>query len=418
MPRRMRLVLVTSMVVMLAGAGCARHEWMDRSASLRDHMRVILSVPDEGFDLDARVHRTVSGEGYVIHAVTYASEPGSRVTASLYLPNEKRRVPAVVVACGHGGSKSSLYAQYAGQLYAKMGFACLIPDTIGEEERHFEGRMGTRAHDLYHLGEDNPRFVREELKRLVLGKIVLDLIRGIDYLERHPAIDAERIGIVGTSLGGASAGCVAILDDRVKAAVISGWVFSTRFATWSKYCTRMPWAEFNRIMSMGEMTALVAPHCATLFMLGSKDDIIDHQENGSANVRDVNDNIAMAHRILRAARMPHPIEVEIESGAGHRPYLLAAGAVQWVQAHLVDEGARRPIPDRRIAFGAWVDGQGQRIEKLYNTDAHKRGLLVVDVDAVWREPRELACFPDRDISLDDYTMRGWVERTIHRNAGR
>ena len=39
-------------------------------------------------------------------------------------------------------------------------------------------------------------------------------------------------------------------------------------------------------MTFAEMTALLAPHCATLFMLGDRDWVIDKATNGRAAVRD------------------------------------------------------------------------------------------------------------------------------------
>src|SRR5690606_37750106 len=109
--------------------GAAR-PWNERGPQLREAVRGILTWPEERIALDATVHRTVEGDGYIIESVSFAAETGSRVTALLYKPIEREQpVPAVIVACGHGGSKSALYAQYAGQLYAKRGFACLVLDT-------------------------------------------------------------------------------------------------------------------------------------------------------------------------------------------------------------------------------------------------------------------------------------------------
>jgi hypothetical protein len=53
----------------------------------------------------------------------------------------------------------------------------------------------------------------------------------------------------------------AILDSRIKAAVICGWAFRVRYGQVSKYCTRMPYAEIARIMSMvpGRRSALRTP---------------------------------------------------------------------------------------------------------------------------------------------------------------
>ena len=410
-----RLLYLVILVCVTTSPSLADEPWPRRAKQLRQQMREVLTLPTTRIDLKPIVHRRIEVKDYTIESITYAGEPKSRVTSLLYLPsNVKRPVPAIVVACGHGGSKSCLYAQYAGQLYAKMGFACFIPDTIGEEERETNGKMGARGHDMYHLKHHNPEFVRTKLKRLVLGKIVWDLIRAIDYLQTRKEIAGDRIGIVGYSLGGASGSCTAILDDRIKAAVICGWVHRARYGEpgGSKYCTQMPFSEFTKMMGYDEMTALFAPHAATLFMTGDSDTIMDHEQGGAAVVRDLQNNLRGATNILTAIGDKTRIEAHIQPKADHRPYLLSRRAVTWLQEHLQTPKHRRPIPPRNIHFGQCVDSQGQRNEKLYTTEARKRGLQVIDIGAVWRSPKKLACFPDRDKPSPEYTMKGWVESIV------
>ena len=390
-----------------------QQNWNSRSTQLRRQMVEILTLPVERIPLDAVTHRTQSANGYTIESITFVSEPNSRITALLYLPEPlDGPVPAVIVACGHGGSKSCFYAQYAGQLYAQLGFACLIPDTIGEEEREKDGRPGARGHDLYYLGDKNPEFVKTKLKRSVLGKIIWDLIRGIDYLETRPEIDKTRIGITGYSLGGATAGCVAIVDQRVKASVLCGWNFAERYTRVGKYCTRLPYIEFDKIMKFDEMTALLAPHAKTLFMCGTKDAVIDPGEDGAAVVRELHTNITGAKAILDRAGINGIIETDLTPGAGHRPFLLSHRAVSWMQQHLMTPQMRKPIPVGTISFGEWVDSQGQQIEELYNTERNERGLKAVACGAVYREPKVLACFPECIKPDPVYTMQGWVDTTV------
>ena len=387
--------------------------WAERSKQLRERIAEILTFPDERVPLAAETHRRLDGDGYTVESVTYASEPGSRVTALLYLPAplDGGKIPGIVAACGHGGSKSALAYQYAGQLYAKLGFACLVVDTIGEEERHVDGGMGTRAHDLYRFksSEERRAFCRDELGRMVLGKIVWDLMRGLDHLEARPEVDAARLGIVGNSLGGASAGCVAILDTRVRASLISGWGFVQPLSIYGKDCTRMPYEAFADLMSFDEMTALLAPHAATLFFNGACDTIIDPDEGGAGLVRHVRAGIAGAQRILEDGGVEGTMEGLFVPGACHRPYFLMAPGVAWMQEHLVAPEARKAIPRETVRFGDWVNAQGQAIEKLYDTEARVRGAEAVAIGAVFREPRALACFPDAKSAGPEYTFEGWVE---------
>ena len=53
-----------------------------------------------------------------------------------------------------------------------------------------------------------------------------DDIRTVDYLVTRPEVDPERIGCVGLSVGGLRSAHLAALDDRIKAAVVVGWMTS------------------------------------------------------------------------------------------------------------------------------------------------------------------------------------------------
>jgi dienelactone hydrolase len=384
--------------------------WPVRAETLRRAMREDLGLPERRVPLDAVVHRRVEGDGHTVECVSFAGDPGLRITAACYLPSPPppRPVPAIVVACGHGGSKSAAYAQYAGQLYAKLGFVVVVPDTIGEEERDHLGRLGGRGHDLPELGDGHPEFVRRTFGRPVLGRIVQDLLAAVDYATGRPEVDAARIGLVGYSLGGTSGGCAAILDERIRAAVISGWVFSRRYTDpkEAKWCTVMPYEAFFQRMDAAEMTALLAPHCATLFMLGDRDAVIDKTHGGAVAVRDLEEAVAGASRILDSAGVAGTIASRIVRGADHRPFFLSADAADFLRNHL--DHTPVPIPEGRITFGAWSDAEGVAIESLYATVERERGLEVVEAGVRCRRPEALACFPNQRPPRE-YTMQGWID---------
>lgn len=397
------------------------NNWPERSATLREWMAATLTLPSSRVSLDPQTHRDRELPHCRIESISYQSEPDSRVTALLYLPKDvSRPVPAILIACGHGGSKSALYAQYAGQLYAAMGFACLVPDTIGEEERNVDGKLGSRAHDLYRFTQqERIDFVQNTLKRSILGKIVWDLMRGVDYLAQRPEIDPERIGLAGNSLGGTSAGCVAILEPRIRSTVISGWGFTRLGHMRGKECTRLPYEEFNRVMSYAEMTALAAPHSPMLFYFGDSDTIIDPDENGAALVRLVKANVAGARQILDDAGIAHDIDCRVQYGACHRPLFLAPDTVRWFQDRLMDEPERKPLTRTTVKFGDWAAKHGQSLEKLYSTEERQYGLLVPDIGVEYLPPSELACFPGQT-GNSEYTFEGWMDTVLkvdERNAG-
>ena len=62
-----------------------------------------------------------------------------------------------------------------------------------------------------------------------------DLARGLDVLGEHPLVDPDRIGMVGLSLGGTMTLFLAAWDERVAAAVVSGF-----FSSWAE-AHKVPW---------------------------------------------------------------------------------------------------------------------------------------------------------------------------------
>ena len=58
------------------------------------------------------------------------------------------------------------------------------------------------------------------------GIMLWDDLRSVDYLVTRPEVDKSRIGCVGLSVGGFRSCHLAALDDRIKAAVVVGWMTS------------------------------------------------------------------------------------------------------------------------------------------------------------------------------------------------
>jgi dienelactone hydrolase len=58
------------------------------------------------------------------------------------------------------------------------------------------------------------------------GILAWDDVRTVEYLVTRPEVDPQRIGCVGHSVGGLRTAYLAALDDRIKAAVVCGWMCS------------------------------------------------------------------------------------------------------------------------------------------------------------------------------------------------
>ncbi len=119
---------------------------------------------------------------------------GIRLAGVLTLPPGPGPHPGVVLCHGFTGIKELILPYYANR-FVDAGFAALAFDYRGFGE------------------SDGPR------GRLIPLEQVNDIRNAITFLEAQPEVDADRIGLWGTSFGGAHVPYVAGIDDRVKAAV-------------------------------------------------------------------------------------------------------------------------------------------------------------------------------------------------------
>jgi dienelactone hydrolase len=366
----------------------------------------MLGIPRTRIPLDAEPRGQLEWDGIVIEKWVFTSETGSRIPAVLYRPEKPEgRMPAIVLTFGHGGSKSQWQYNYAGQLYAKMGLVCLALDPLGEEERHHLGRLGTRAHDPKRVSDR-----ADKAHRMIMGKLVFDTMRGIDFLLERDDIDHDRIGVAGNSLGGAKAGWMAAVEPRIKMAIISGWAFHDVLIR-SKYCTKLPNQRMREELTWAEYAALAAPDCAVLVLNGDADWIIDQDDDGSAwaGTRAV---VQSAGRIYERLGSPRKIRAWFEPEGGHRPYFIHQEALEWIHQYLGTPAIAleqiRALPT--INSGAWCDAHGIHLERLYGTNLHQRGATLPDM-GLRPTPREkLSCLKPGELGSPSFTVAGWLQQ--------
>ncbi|MCM1965883.1 alpha/beta hydrolase [Streptomyces sp. G1] len=122
---------------------------------------------------------------------------GVRLAGDLFLPDAAENpVPGVVMAPGFGGVKEMLMRPYAASLN-EAGIAVLIFDYAGFGHSDGEPRQ--------HLNLD----AQQNAYR-----------HALDYLAACPGIDADRLGVFGTSMSGGHALAVAASDSRVRSTVV------------------------------------------------------------------------------------------------------------------------------------------------------------------------------------------------------
>jgi len=373
-----------------------------QSESLREDLHAMLGIPSERYDLAPESRGQIERDGIVIEKWIWTSEPGSRVPSVLYRPARfSGKLPAIVITCGHGGSKSQWQYTYVPQTYAHLGLACLVLDPIGEEERHITGGMGTRAHD-----PEPVHNCADHAHRLIMGKLVFDTMRGIDYLLTRTDIDPDRIGVAGNSLGGAKATWMLALETRLKLALVSGWAICDYMTITGKFCTRVPNQRLRQLCEWTDFLSLAAPHCAICILNGDADVIIDGQGDGRA-WRGTDEVVEQAQ-----SRFPEDhLATWYEPDGGHRPYHGYKIALEWIHQHLGTPGwTLDQIQDLpTVNSGIWCDQNGITLEKLYGIPLHQRGATLPDLDLRLISGEDLACLTPQEIGDPQYTIEGWLD---------
>jgi len=128
--------------------------------------------------------------------VNFFSE-GTKMEGDLFLPSDYKageRRPAIVLCHGFTGIRSLILGDYA-KVFCAAGFVVLTFDYRG-----YGGSEGTR-------------------RRLIPLEQIDDIRNAISFVETLAEVDPNRIGLWGTSFGGANSPYAAGVDTRIKAAV-------------------------------------------------------------------------------------------------------------------------------------------------------------------------------------------------------
>ena len=210
------------LVDLLGSAGkkiTAQGEWASKRDQIKKRLSSFLGEPPKVKPgLQAKILEETSRDDYLLRKLTFQSEPGEFIPSYLLIPkNLKGRVP--VVLCPHqttqagknepAGLAGNAQLQTALHL-VKRGFVTFTYDAICFGERH-DAASG-------HYGDAIP-FYRKHPRWSLLGKMIWDLQRAIDYVETLDLVDDSRIASIGHSHGGYTTLFAMAFDSRIKAGV-------------------------------------------------------------------------------------------------------------------------------------------------------------------------------------------------------
>ncbi len=307
----------------------AEHEgWLARK---RHELGDLLGEFPPESELAPKVIRRKEEADRIVELVTYEVEPGDVVSAVLMIP--KHRTPPIpTLFCHHqhagqydlGKSEVVGWAgnpqqAYAAELCAR-GYVTFSPDTVCFEERR----------DPRFEGDQYERFLSEELSLkgwTLQGKMIWDVMRGIDYLCTRPEVDRRRIGMIGHSMGAAETWFSMSLEPRIKVGVAScaTTTFTSILAAgaihnYGLYVPRLlTWGDVPDIVSM------IAPR-PFFFLTGEKD-----WRFPVSGAREVHARAKMMYQRLGA---PDAIDLYVSPGPHEFNDEMRSRAYHWVDRWL------------------------------------------------------------------------------------
>jgi dienelactone hydrolase len=244
-------------------------DWETARQALHDAwLERLGKAPDKPDKIDVRSEQIEKLDGFTRELLSFASEGDDRIRAYLLIPtglkrDEKR--PAVVAfhtttretfkeAAGLGKDPERAYARHL----VECGYITLCPECYILKDPE-----GWAAGQAKALDKRRPGWTG-------LGKMTFDASRCVDLLETLPAVDKERIGCIGFSLGAKQVLYAMAFEPRYKVGVFNEGGIGLRMSNWTDpwYLTEKMKAHIPE-MEHHQLLALVAPR--PFLILGGDD---------------------------------------------------------------------------------------------------------------------------------------------------
>jgi dienelactone hydrolase len=358
--------------------------------ALRTQMRQTLHIPDALPEPAEKLYgRFAATKDVTADRVSYKTLYDLRVPAIVYHQAGATitKHPALIIVNGHGGDKASWYAVWAGILYARAGAVVLTYDPIGEYERNWQKRSGTRQHDT-DLGS-------EDMARRLAGLMIADIMQGARYLAGRTDVDPKNIAVLGYSMGSLISSFACALDTSVHACVlVAGGDLDGPGGYWDQsapMCQGIPYRALSFLGDRGPaIYALGARRGPTLVYNGTADNVVDIPGHGAEFFENMR-----RKTVALAGSKKDVFEYELLPGGGHAPYFLTRPVALWL--------------NEKMKFPSWTK---KKLEAMAEVKAPEGGLLVLGVDAPMVPREDLRAVPDVvwAAEQDQYVYESWRDR--------
>lgn len=142
---------------------------------------------------------------YLLQHVLLSGADGKPVPGLFLRPKAQGRYPVALLLHGLGSDKETMIRVF-GRPLAARGIACLALDAVDHGERKTPGAAS--------VGAGGMRFA------VVVRQTVGEYRLALDYLKTRTDADANRVGLLGYSMGAMMGSILGGVDNRVKAVVL------------------------------------------------------------------------------------------------------------------------------------------------------------------------------------------------------
>ncbi len=242
--------------------------------------------PGERCELLPRVTETREFPTYTRETVRFQSRPNMTVFGYLLLPKDfEAPGPTILCLHGHGrgvddivgiqedGTMRTEYGEYQNDFALQCvdrGYAALAIEQFGFGHRRDDVACQRGAGNSSCQPSSGAAFL---LGQTMIGWRVYDAMRSLDYLSTRSEIDMNRIGVMGISGGGTTTFYSAAIDERFKAAVVSGYFNTFRDSILSiSHCIDNYIPGVLKYAEMYDIAGLIAPRA--MFVESGTEDTI------------------------------------------------------------------------------------------------------------------------------------------------
>lgn len=307
------IILATTLIVCTALA--------QEQALAPPHWETLRAVYDYDPSAPLEVQHGESSDAgaFTVEQFSFLGADGERVPALLLRPKNVPRPPVALFLHGLGGDKDQ--ARLAAMLLAPRGIAVMAIDARLHGDRAVEGPgIGAQL----------------AAEPTALQRTVVDNRRAIDYIHTRDDLDAERVALVGASMGAILGSITTAVDRRIDAAALlvggAGWaqILATSEHPAAKALREAGFADPGRLAAIepANFVGHISPR-PVLMVNGEQDRIIPPS----------------AARTLHAAAKEPKTIIWYEGGHVDFPPDVLAQFAQWIEDRLASASdASQPIP--------------------------------------------------------------------------